>query len=92
MQTTGVRVDVRTEDLSSLSALLPFYYLKEGDLLAVVNGQTGRVAVSGGRKKVSFPWVIEPLLYSIILTFLLGMWSGFNLEMMVSGSFCASLP
>ena len=85
MQTTGVRVDVRTEELSSLSALLPFYYLKEVDLLAVVNGQTGRVAVSGSRKRVSFPWVIEPLLYTIILTFLLGLWSGFNLEMMVYG-------
>ncbi len=85
MQTTGVRVDVRMEDLSVLSAMLPFYFLKEGDLLAVVNGQTGRVAVSGGRKKVSFPWAIEPLLYTVLLTFLLGLWSGFSLEMMVYG-------
>ena len=65
--------------------MLPFYFVKDGDLLAVVNGQTGRVAVSGGRRKVSYPWVIEPLFYTVLLTFLLGLWAGFSPEMMIYG-------
>ena len=48
-----------------------------------MNGQTGRIAVSQERKKKTFPWVIEPTLYTLILTFLLGLWSHFAAEVML---------
>ena len=85
MQTTGVSVDVATGDLLTLNALLPVYFIRSGDLLAAMNGQTGRIAVSTARQKKSFPWIIEPLIYTIILTFLLGLWCHFLPELMLYG-------
>lgn len=81
MQTSGVNINVKTGSMSTLSALLPVYFIKSGKLTAVMNGQTGRIAVSMDRKKVSYPWIIEPLIYTIILTCIIGWWSHWNLEM-----------
>ncbi len=83
MQTTGVSIDVKTGELLTINALLPVYFIRSGDLLAAMNGQTGRIAVSRARKKKTFPWVIEPILYTLILTFLLGLWSHFSAEVML---------
>ena len=81
MQTSGVTIHAKTGNMSTLSALLPVYFIKSGKLTAVMNGQTGRIAVSKDRKKVSYPWVIEPLIYTIILTLIMGWWSHWYLEM-----------
>ena len=83
MQTKGVSVDVLTGNLVTLTALLPVYFIKNRDLTAVMNGQTGRIAVSHNRRKVSWPWVIEPLLYTVVLTLLFGLWVRFNPELTV---------
>ena len=72
MQTSGIDVGVGTGDLQTLRALLPVYCIHIKNATAVLNGQTGRIAVSGARKKKSYPWVIEPLLYTILATVLLG--------------------
>jgi len=85
LQTSGVDVTVATGDLMVLNALLPVYIIKQGELLAVMNGQTGRIAVSGSRTRVSYPWVIEPLIYTIVLTLALGYFFGFNPELIVYG-------
>ncbi|MBQ5541653.1 MAG: hypothetical protein IIU06_01115 [Erysipelotrichales bacterium] len=71
LQTTGVDVDVSTKDLFGVSALLPVYYLRAGEYFAVMNGQTGRIAVTDFRKKKTYPWVLEPLFYTILSTVLL---------------------
>ena len=47
-----------------------------------MNGQTGRIAVSKDRKKVSYPWIIEPLIYTTILTCIMGAWSRWDPEML----------
>ena len=83
MQTSGVTIHAKTGSMSTLSALLPIYFIKSGKLTAVMNGQTGRIAVSKERKKVSYPWVIEPLIYTIILTCLMGWWSHWYSEMVI---------
>ena len=83
MQTSGVTIHAQTGNMSTLSALLPVYFIKSGKLTAVMNGQTGRIAVSKDRKKVSYPWVIEPLIYTIILTCIMGWWSHWNSEMVI---------
>lgn len=80
MQTTGVRIKTRTENIDVLSALLPVYFIKSGKLTAVLNGQTGRIAVSKERTKKSYPWVIEPLIYTVLLTCLMGWWMHWNPE------------
>jgi len=83
MQTTGVGIRINSGELSSVSALLPVFFIKTGKLLAVMNGQTGRIAVSERRQKITFPWVIEPSVYTLLLTLLIGWWSGFILELML---------
>ncbi|MBQ9444618.1 MAG: hypothetical protein IJU43_10015 [Lachnospiraceae bacterium] len=82
MQTSGVTIHAKTGSMSTLSALLPVYFIRSGKLTAVMNGQTGRIAVSKDRKKVSYPWIIEPLIYTVILTCIMGWWSRWNPEML----------
>ncbi|MCR5830633.1 MAG: hypothetical protein K6G67_00645 [Lachnospiraceae bacterium] len=81
MQTSGVEIHAKTGNMSTLTALLPVYFIKSGKLTAVMNGQTGRIAVSKERKKVTYPWIIEPLIYTTILTLIMGWWSQWNTEM-----------
>ncbi len=71
MQTSGVDIETSCENLMGITALLPVYFIKSGRLTAVMNGQTGRIAVSKNRKERSNPWIIEPLVYTLIATILL---------------------
>lgn len=80
LQTTGVRVSVSTKDLYGVSALLPVYYLQAGEYFAVMNGQTGRIAVTDFRERKTYPWVLEPLLYTVVSTVLLSIPYHFALE------------
>ncbi len=72
MQTSGVDIHTKTGSMSVLTALLPVYFIRSGELTAVMNGQTGRIAVSKDRKKKSYPWVIEPLVITAVLTLTAG--------------------
>ncbi|MBR2521449.1 MAG: hypothetical protein IKE62_04620 [Oscillospiraceae bacterium] len=90
LQTTGVGVDVQAGELSNISVLLPIYFIKADKLTAVLNGQTGRIAVSGGRRRKSFPWMIEPLIYTILATLALWILSGFSMEMLFYGGMVAA--
>ena len=65
METRGVTVDADTGNMVELSAVLPAYYLRAGDTLAAVNGQTGKVAVREKRDRFLLPWWIRPLLGSV---------------------------
>lgn len=78
MQTSGVKVETETDNMYALSALLPVYFIKSGKLTAVMNGQTGRIAVSKERKKETRPWIWEPLLYTIIATLAAGIFFRFK--------------
>lgn len=80
MRTSGVKLAMETGDISAISALLPVYFIKEGKLTAVMNGQTGRIAVSRGRKKTSSPWIIEPLVYTAMATAAAAFFTGFDLS------------
>ena len=82
MQTKNVDVAVQSETLDSISALLPVYFISSGKLTAVMNGQTGRIAVSTGRTRKSYPWVKEPLFYTTLITAIAGYFSGWSAEMM----------
>lgn len=79
MQTSGVTVQTETGSIDTLSVLLPVYFIKSGKLTAVMNGQTGRISVSKSRKKKSNPWMLEPLLYTLLATLLSGSFYRFSL-------------
>ncbi len=66
METSGIQLHAQSDSLLSLPALLPVYLFVQGKKMAVVNGQTGRVAVSAGRVKKTYPWVIEPAIMTIL--------------------------
>ena len=79
LQTSGVTVQTETGNIDTLSVLLPVYFIKSGRLTAVMNGQTGRISVSKSRKKKSNPWMLEPLLYTLLATLLSGLFYRFSL-------------
>ena len=71
--TDGIRINMEEDDLMEIPILLPVYFLKAGRKLAVVNGQTGRVAVKTELEKTRFSkWILEPLLLSILV--ILSLW------------------
>ena len=80
MQTEGVDIRLRSGNLLTMPVLLPVYFIKAGfkdtGVTAVMNGQTGRIAVSTGREKKSRPWLWNWFLYTLgtflLLTFLFG--------------------
>lgn len=65
LQTTGITMKMHAGDILRLPALLPAYVLKIGPVLAVVNGQTGRVAVSKAKAEKVMSWLIEPTLMTL---------------------------
>ncbi len=68
LQTSGVDISTMTGDMITLSALMPMYVIRNGKLTAAVNGQTGRISASLEREKKTYPWVIEPAFWTILLT------------------------
>ena len=82
MQTSGLNIHLDAGQLYRIPVLLPVYFIRTVTLTAAVNGQTGKVAVSEHRRKITYPWVIEPLLYTILCTLGLSYFYAFNLEAM----------
>lgn len=73
LQTSGVTLETENGDFMNVSALLPAYVLRVGDLLAVVNGQTGKVAVKSLKRPKEYKlWVIEPILITVLVTIAAG--------------------
>ena len=68
MQSKSVDVTAVCSDLEQLPVLLPMYFVKSGNLLASVNGQTGACALTFHKyiDRGRFWWV-EPLLTALIL-------------------------
>ena len=65
LETRGVTLSADTGNMLELSAVLPAYYLKAGDTLAAVNGQTGKVAVKEKKDRFLLPWWIKPIAGSL---------------------------
>ena len=51
MQSSGVSVLTETGNMNAIPALLPVYFIKSVKLTAVMNGQTGQIAVTKEREK-----------------------------------------
>lgn len=74
LQTTGIIMRMQAGNILRLPALLPVYVLSLGPVLAVVNGQTGRVAVSREKEEKVLSWLIEPTLLTLLVGGLLALW------------------
>jgi ribosomal protein S27E len=70
MQTSGIVVTPSSFGLETMDVLLPVYFVRKGNLTAVMNGQTGRIAVSTGRQQKSNRWIFVALLRTVIFTLL----------------------
>ena len=96
LETRGVTVAADAGNMMALSAVLPAYYLRAGDTLAAVNGQTGKVAVRENRDRYLMPWWIKPILGSVGFPALVyGVMTLFGAESMgkllVAGTLCVFL-
>ena len=87
LQSSGVKVEVETGSMNVVPVLLPVYFIKSGKLTAVMNGQTGRIAVTKEREKRSNPWVIEALLYTFVITLIMGSFFHFAIYPMLLTGF-----
>ena len=68
LESKAVSVDVATKSLMRLPVLLPAYYFFDGDIVAAVNGQTGKVSVQSIRNTHYFfiPWWIKAIFWTIV--------------------------
>lgn len=61
--TKAIELKTRVETVFQFPVLLPVYYIREGDISAAVNGQTGKVSVRAEKQSIyiSLPWWLEAI-------------------------------
>lgn len=86
MHTKGVDIETGKTDLEQLPVLLPMYLISQANLTAVVNGQTGAVALSLNKTvDTNRYWFVEPLLTTIIPFVIVWLWLG-SIEIALMGA------
>lgn len=70
LETRAVKVDADISSVVRMPALLPVYYLSDGDLMAAVNGQTGKVSVRAIKESYYYflPWWLKSILATIVIS------------------------
>ena len=68
METKAINVTPDTDALLKLSVVLPAYYIRAGNTVAAVNGQTGKVAVKEAKDRFLLPWQLRPIGWTIIIS------------------------
>ena len=73
LQTKAVQTDAFVSGVIRLPVLLPVYYIADGELMAAVNGQTGKVSVRALKKTKYYflPWWLKAAGATMILSLLL---------------------
>ena len=73
LQTKAVETDALVSSVIRLPVLLPVYYIADGELMAAVNGQTGKVSVRAlkNTKYYFVPWWLKAAGATLILSLLL---------------------
>ena len=69
LETRAVQVQTDIASVVRMPALLPVYYLADGELMAAVNGQTGKVSVRAMRESHYYflPWWLKSILATIVI-------------------------
>ena len=70
LETKAVRVDSSVESAITMPVLLPVYYVCRGDLMAAVNGQTGKVSVRALKENHYYflPWWLKALVAVLVFS------------------------
>ena len=73
LETKAVEVSADVSSAVRLPVLLPVYYICQGNLMAAVNGQTGKVSVRAEKVSHYFflPWWLKAILSTLVLSGLL---------------------
>ena len=66
-ETKAVKLDPSTANMMTMSVVLPAYYLRVGEVIAAVNGQTGKVAVRERKDRFLLPWQLKPIAAILLL-------------------------
>lgn len=69
LETKAVQVEPNVSSLVRMPALLPVYYLSDGELMAAVNGQTGKVSVRAINESHYYflPWWLKAVFATLII-------------------------
>ena len=69
LETRAVRVEASAESAITMPVLLPVYYISRGDLMAAVNGQTGKVSVRAMKESRYWflPWWLKAIFATLCL-------------------------
>lgn len=86
--TKAIEIEADVETTMQCPVLLPVYYIKQGEISAAVNGQTGKVSVQAEKvsRYISLPWWLEA-----ILLFIVSAGALFGIAYLASGSVRESL-
>ena len=70
MQTEAAEITADAKDVIRLPVLLPVYYLAKNDLMAAVNGQTGKISVRSLKMKHYYfmPWWLKAIIGTLLLS------------------------
>ena len=70
LETKAVTVDTDTSDMLRMPVLLPVYYIAEGNTMAAVNGQTGKVSVRAEKESHYYflPWWLKAILATLLVS------------------------
>ena len=68
-KTDALDISVATESMLRMPVLLPVYYICDGNFMAVINGQTGKVSVRAEEDSYYYflPWWLKAILSNIII-------------------------
>lgn len=69
LETRAVRIEASVESAITMPVLLPVYYVCRGDMMAAVNGQTGKVSVRALKESRYFflPWWLKAIAATLLL-------------------------
>ena len=69
LETRAVRIEASAESAITMPVLLPVYYVCKGDMMAAVNGQTGKVSVRALKESRYFflPWWLKAIIATLLL-------------------------
>jgi hypothetical protein len=70
LETNAVKIEASAESAITMPVLLPVYYICKGDLMAAVNGQTGKVSVRALRESHYYflPWWLKAILATLVMS------------------------
>ena len=70
LETKAVSIKASAESAITMPVLLPVYYICKGDLMAAVNGQTGKVSVRALKESHYYflPWWLKAIIATLVMS------------------------